>query len=515
MAAVACGAEGAAAGTTLPRIGVAVEDPWAPLPPASAPLTPKRRPGHPSPAASAKAWPQFVPRMELDVILRSVDEKLQELGRRIGRQEGNHADVQQRFEAWCTRIDGDFATKNSVHTLSSKLNIEVTGCRRDLEEGLDEVRSFAASEDDFRKACDAHTQRFRVLDEEVAGASRERAVLREQLRAAEDSCKETYATKLELGDACLGLKQSCLDLQQQLSQTQQDLDSHDVLHQRAQDTHEQLRQRHDDHELKTSVTSHCLDCIGDNVAELTRFCHERLATNVHLEQLETRLAETSKVADQSSVGVKTLSEELEHERSLIRRTVHDHSGSFKEMHRLMTDLFHVNKVKGDLSQRCDGLDEGLGALDGRERKHWDAWTEALEGLRKQHSEVQRLQHELRREVLQHVAQLEAHNEDTRQYSTSIFFLKQLDEAMHVAKPQGSTVPAESPAALAESTWAASTSAAVVAAVTAESPWPPAESPAAPAEVSLESAAEASFESFEAYTTGTEEDISLEVEGRSA
>lgn len=392
-----------------------------------------RRPvGHPGAAASARAWPSFVPRVELDVELKAIDGKLLELNQRLSRQETRDAEAKARIEALEGRCEKELVPRFELETQRRRLDREAIELREEFREGLDELRAYSAPQAEVIEARAAHTQRLDMLESGLAAAGQEASSLREAIHRAAVFCEATYTTQANHSEACEGFRRNDASLARGLRQAESMLDEHASSLKSTFSNHSALRQKHEDLVLATSVTSSCLDCLKEEVAALSQRCIEELVAQPDLAITNAALEDARKVVEAFTANLQDLKTQVDHDHNMFRRTIFNHSDSFKDMHNSLEEVYKVSKTKGDLRALIDVDSHRLAALEIREKEHWDASQHALEAVRSEHGSLDSKHKDLAAELRHHVTRLDFDATTTRQYSTH-YSLEQMSKAVLLTK----------------------------------------------------------------------------------
>jgi len=383
--------------------------------------TPRRPVGHPSPAGSARAWPNFVPRVELDAELKVLESKLSDMHKRLARQEAAEKQAQTRLEALEGRCEREFATSFEMDTLRRRLDRECLELRDEFREGLDALRERTAARAAFEESRDAQARQLRALEDGLEASGREASKLQQALHAASAHCEHMYATKAQHAEACEALRRDTTALSMGLRQAETKLESHAESHKAHAESSVAHRQRHDDLVLKEKVTSSVLDCVKDSVEKLDQFCRDEYATQESLTRTKTIAETAQQLVEQATAKLDAIIGRVDHDQELLRKTVFAHSNSFKEIHDSLHDVYQVSKTKGDLREFIDRNSERLSVLEAREQEHWEAQQRIAAGLRQAHDDLDGRHKEMHSEMKDHVARLDTEASMTRQYSTSFNF----------------------------------------------------------------------------------------------
>jgi len=371
------------------------------------------------------AWPQFVPRIELDVHLKSIDDRFTDLVQRIAGQHDHNARTNADLELLHGRVK-DLASKADVSHLGSRLDMQIALTDSSVTEGLQELRECSASE--VQRLRDELQVQIDTLKSDLSAARKEIIRLDEAFAKEHAFSEATYATKAEQAVIQSTAEKSRELMCTQLRSAIDAVETAKASRSEVDEAKAALRSSDEALAKDLAATSASLSQTTESLVFFDKLCRSTFATISSLAEVSGSVSGLDQRITQTAADRLDLHSQIESERGRLRENI----GEVQECWRILneaTDNIHDLKVgRSLLTERCDKTEKELQSLSELESTHWEKCQEALVAQQKAGEELQGTCGVLRQDMQQHIEATMQESEKLKQHST-MRYLDQLDKAL--------------------------------------------------------------------------------------
>jgi len=315
--------------------------------------------------------PGLVPKSEWETSLQDVHGGLENLLLRVKRLEAGGGHHQDQLAYLNRKCQMELATERQLAATATQIHGEASQDKHDFKQQLEDLRAFTLAQLKIQKV--EFSRELANLTMELRSANKDIRALGNSLKDLEVTATETYQTKLMHDEECrairrekdvafAALQEACHGLMETKATRQELTDAQVVL----KDAHEDLDHRHGQ-TLRKLATSNA------EMSRLEQQSQKDLADSVKF--IQTTLDSHSKEHERTADGMTALSEELRVERFRVSDaliTQADHTEKIKDWMLRHGELARVlASAKEDLSVRCDKQEQDHKELDRRERTSWE------------------------------------------------------------------------------------------------------------------------------------------------
>lgn len=378
-------------------------------------------------SSAARAWPHFVPRLELDAELKAIDERIKDACKRLDKAEAQDARLRSRLDEQASDQTDEVAKR--LAETEERVAHEVAALRLELKNGLEDVRANTAAEAAVReRMLAAHQSQFQELGRDIAQLDRQSKHLDLEVRAV----PATYATKADVRQGQQKSLNDSAELFRELQEELAKLEASKPTHQFVRGLHDELHSKHEDLKLSSALTSSSLDGLKEELHSLQRRQGDVESQRTSLSTLAAAVADLGRQLRSAREEQKTLRGQVSTEHEALRRTVFAFQDSARELRESMELLGSLDKARLELVQRCEQHEKDVASLAVREMSHWEASQSALEARKQEHSNLEALCRSLKQELGKHVEATKEKTDQLRQHNVSLCF-EQMDKAMGIHK----------------------------------------------------------------------------------
>lgn len=371
------------------------------------------------------AWPQFVPRIELDVHLKTINEHVDDLAQRIGGQHEHRAQTNadlERLHSWCKEL----ASKAELSHLGSRLDLQIACTDASVTEGLQEVRECFAS--DVQRLRDDLQAQIDALKNDFSTASKEIVRLDESIAKGNAFSETTYATKAEVEavhtsteksrELAYGQLRSAIDVVELDKASRAQLDEAKAA----------LRSSDEALAKDLASTSASLSQTTQSLVFFDTLCRSTFATKAALTEVSGSISDLEQRVCQTATDRMDVESKQDAERERLQENIGSVQECWRVLHEATDDLHHLKVGRSLLAERCDKSEQELRGLSELEKKHWAEWQEVWAAQEKINTELQGAYGVLHQDVQLHIEATRQEGENLRQHST-MRYLDQIDKAL--------------------------------------------------------------------------------------
>lgn len=371
------------------------------------------------------AWPQFVPRIELDVHLKAIEERFSEFSQRIGGQQEHNvranAEV-ERLDTWCK----GFACKADVNHLGSRLDLQIACTDSSLVEGLQDIRDHSFSE--VQKLREELQAQIDALKAEATRANKEFVRLEEAVAKEPDFIDATYATKAEVATIRPVIERRIDVIHAQLVSA---IDAVEIAKaSRAELDETKVALRSSDEALANDLekTSASLSQTTQSLVFFDKLCRDTFATKGAVSDVSGSVTDLAQQVSQLSSIREDVQSQIDGERERLRENIGEVQECWKIVKDATDDIYNLKVGRSFFVERCEKSEQGLQSLTELEKTHWDECQAAVKQQSKAHEDLQAACAVLRKDMELHIEAAQQEAEKLRQHST-MRYLDQMDKAL--------------------------------------------------------------------------------------
>mmetsp|Transcript_99083 Transcript_99083/g.171766 ORF Transcript_99083/g.171766 Transcript_99083/m.171766 type:complete len:411 (+) Transcript_99083:44-1276(+) len=369
-------------------------------------------------------WPHFVPRIELDVHLKAIQDNLDEAFRRLNvcdqRGAGASADI-ETLQNRCKELAG----KVDLNSLASRLDLQVSCCQAELVDGLAEVREYATAE--AGRVCTELEAQLQTLGSNLSATSQHGNRLEQALEEARTYNATTYVSQEghQQSVSMMQLAQETLsgDLERKLAALEKGKASRTEMN----NLKEALRDSEARLGKDLSAATIKLDRAASDLADLENTCRG-LAPLDRLEEVANRVTDLQKQARAATENQLNIMSQLDFERERIVNTMNEVQQNWNVLNDSVDSIRHLRVSRTNLTEKLDNLEQDLITLGKREDKHWTDCQQEFEAKQKAHADLQGFYEQLRSDFTSHTEAQRLEGDRLKQHST-MRYLDQIDKAL--------------------------------------------------------------------------------------
>lgn len=378
-------------------------------------------------SSASRAWPHFVPRLELDVELKAIGERITDTCKRLDKAEAHGTKLRSRLDEQSSD-QSDEVTKRLAE-MEERVSHEVAALRLELQRGLEDVRANTAAEAAVReRMLTSHESLFKDLTGDVAALRRQTTHL--DLEVQDFPVK--YATKALVS----GVQQKSLndsaDMFRELKEELARLEASKPGHQAVRELHDAVHSKHEDLQLTSTLASSSLDGMKKHMALLENRQGAVERNKTAIDSLAVTVAGLGRQMRTAREEQKLLRSQVSQEHEALRRTVYAFQDSARELRESMELLGFLDTARLELLQRCEQTEKDVASLAVREMSHWEASQDASHARKQEHGALEALHNSLKQELGKHVEAVKDKTEKLRQHNVSLCF-EQMDKAIGIQK----------------------------------------------------------------------------------
>jgi len=315
--------------------------------------------------------PGLVPKSQWETQLEDVHSNLEGLLLRVRRLEaggGHHQDQLAHLNRKCHK---ELATEQQLTAAATKIQGEASEDRRDFEQRLEDLRAFTLSQLKILKV--EFSREVANLNSELKSANKDIRALGTSIKDLEVTAVETYQTKTRHDADCRDMRREAEVAAALLQETCDGLTASRATRKELAEAQLKLKDAHEDLEHRHGQTLQKLAASNSALALLEQQSQKNLADSVDF--IQRALDRHSQEHQTAANGMNALLKDLHAERSRVNDT-------------LSTQADHTEKIKGwmlshgelaralavareELTARCDKQERDLKELDRREKSSWE------------------------------------------------------------------------------------------------------------------------------------------------
>jgi len=374
-------------------------------------------------SSSARAWPHFVPRLELDAELKPIHGQLKEICKRLDITDSSAAD----FGAESKKMSRSLQDKTSAQLAASEERVshELASVRLELQRGLESVRACTAAEAKVRESMqEAYQRALEALGVDLAAVDRET----KRIEAVFNEIPSIYATKNELQALRDRLQNDMSvdrgELRAELGRLENDKVDRKEMHALTNAVSLKVQS------VENTVTMQalCVEGLKKDYKVLENRLVEEAVTTTTFHGLAATVSELGQQLRTAGDEKASMRKKLEYDYEVLRRNVFSYRDSVRDIQGAIEQGYTLSSDIAALQKRCGKHDEELAALRGLEKEHWEASSEALDEQRRDHMSLQTWCRALQQELYRHVENTMEQTDHVRRHSTKLS-LEQMDKAM--------------------------------------------------------------------------------------
>ncbi|CAK9055967.1 unnamed protein product [Durusdinium trenchii] len=341
----------------------------------------------------ASAWPHFVPRIELDVELKALSQRLDEVQARLSRQEPLLSSLEVRLEELVDRCGGDaqvgrLASQAELMALEMRLGQQVSK----------EIAGRAAQKDEMEGLLLQCSAQLDALRTDVAAV--QAGLVQACTDQQEFAChvQDTYLHKKEYNEESTALRKG-LELREVHNQEMQaalevlQLHSKEILRE-LQSQRSQVEKQ----EILIKVQEDGSQSFRSDLAALEHRIWEEFAPKTSVAQVFATASEAHTKLDFAMMDRATIRQRMEEELNVLKKTLYRQQSTFKELDDAVSS---VNQQDQELLKFCKLLEQEQAKLK-ELGKRVQQQEERFEEFQSQRQQDRRVTEELHGRVLQHI-----------------------------------------------------------------------------------------------------------------
>jgi hypothetical protein len=373
----------------------------------------------------AAAWPNFVPRIELDVHLKSIDERLSAMAQRIKSQDEHHVKANDGVEA-LRNLCKELAFKTEVSHLGSRLDMQLACTESSIAEGLQELREYSDLE--VQRMRDEIQPQLDALRNDICESKKDIVRIDEAVVKEHDLCEATYATKDQLASLRTTLTRSSDHGHQQLRAAIDSVQLEKASRAQLEDVKGVLRSADEALAKDLATTSASLAQTSQSLVFFDKLSRSSFATKTAVSEVSGSVADLEQRITHMSAERSDFHNVLDSERERLQENVKSVQECWRIVHETLDDIHQLKADRHLLVERCDKSENAMKSLCELENNRWEECQKALAVERDAKLTLQETCKRLCQDMHAHIEAVRQENERLRQHST-IRYLHQLDKAL--------------------------------------------------------------------------------------
>jgi len=373
------------------------------------------------------AWPNFVPRIEWDVHIKSINEHLSHLSQRLANhnEQHDHCGVDRdRLHSWCK----DLACKAELTALGSRLDLQVACCDSSLVDSMQEVREHFGLE--MQKLRDDLQGQIDTLRVGLSGAAQDISRLDESVKTSVHLSETTYATKDEQNTLRESLARTSYQMHIDLSKSIDAVALEKASRSQLDEAKVSLRSADERLGRDLAAASASLAQTAQSLSQVEKEFRSLFATRTDLGEVLTSMSGLAQRVSEGAEARLNLHKQFDNERDRLRENVAQVQECWRVVAETADDICQLRVGRNLCIEKCDKSERGLEAVSQLEKNHWDDIQVTMASHQQHSIELRGVCDSLRKDLIAHIEMTRQDGEKIRQYSTTRY-MDQLDKALRL------------------------------------------------------------------------------------
>lgn len=318
-----------------------------------------------------RTLPGLVPKNEWEVQMQDVHSHMEGLLRRVHRLEegGGHASNQLTQLHRKCRVE--LATERQLASTASRIDVDIAGHRQELQQGLEELRSFV-----FAQVTAVRADLMREVEQlksYIWTANKEIRAVHAESKDFEAHAVATFATRAQLEEGCQVVQREQRESSSALQAAVAELQEEKASRQELEESRSALARAHSGLEEEHGQTVERLKRTNWAVDEQGRQARAELAASVlELQKVLSAAQQRLQTADEERDGLRESLSSMRAELDVTGSTQQKHGDQLRDMGCQHNDLSRsVLALEEHLTARCERHERDLRDLDRREKSSWE------------------------------------------------------------------------------------------------------------------------------------------------
>ncbi|CAE7214554.1 unnamed protein product [Symbiodinium sp. CCMP2592] len=384
-------------------------------------------------ATMSAAWPHFVPRVELDVELKTLADQLDQVFRRISRVEPCVSAIELKLEEVIDRCGGDskvgaLATQAELAAVEMRIGRQLANEVIEINMELEELRHVVADKATVEGLKTEHSSRLYDLDNSVAELSKGLREISSELQASVEQSRQTFATQADHRQSCEQHTRAAAELAQRAGEAATSLQALEEARVLVAESVAACEGRVGQLECNGQVHEQCIDGLQTDLAGHEKRCWEAFASKTSVQQALSVASEAHTKLDFAMMDRATLRRTMTEEFDMLKKTIFRQQKAFRDMDeavdcvnehkqlikRFREELRRQDKQLEDFAKRLDLQDRNFHQLAAEHQRDVDHLEDVCGSLQRSFNDQ--------------VSQCQATAESMSQSSTRIS-LDQMDKSL--------------------------------------------------------------------------------------
>jgi hypothetical protein len=386
--------------------------------------------------AAASAWPHFVPRIELDVHVKDIYGRLDEITQRLATLEGGHREVDLRVAELSDRSQ-NFATTQALATAVSRLDLDVAICKQELVESREEHRQLLETEAALLRAEAVRDRN--PLAEGLETAKRHVSDLEATIQQMADDNEATFVCKSSHFGDCQDLRIAQEDFQTGIVMELDALQSEKATRHELREEHANVKKVRDQLEQGSSTQQERYEKTTALLHEIERRCPsggKQMAPMAMVQELVELCQGMRQELQKASANHDALCGDLTIVRAKLSETTATRDDQGERLRNFGGELASLRQslstLLADATKNAERLEKEIADAKADHMILARKWSEKTHLHSEAFDEVRKLHHALEADLQLLKASQKEESDHVREHSTQRY-LEQIDKALGLQK----------------------------------------------------------------------------------